>query len=204
MKIEERSFEIIEEIIREEHPDYHFNSLFEELVIKRCIHTGADFDYLYNLKFVNDFEEHIKEALQKGVRIYTDTKMALSGINKSALHKLGCEIICLVDDEEVKHISKEEGITRSMAAVKKALRDEGDKVFVFGNAPTAIFQLLEEDFQPSVSAVIGAPVGFVGAKESKDALYESNYPSAVALGRKGGSNIAAAIVNAVMYQLVER
>lgn len=204
MKIEEKSFEIIDEIIREEHSSYRFNNQFEELVIKRCIHTGADFDYLYNLKFTNDFEHSIKEALREGVSIYTDTKMALSGINKSALNKLGCEVVCLVDDEEVKEISKEEGITRSMAAVKKALRDKKDKVFVFGNAPTAIFQLLEEEFQSAVRAVVGAPVGFVGAKESKDALFESAYPSAVALGRKGGSNIAAAIVNAVMYQLVER
>lgn len=204
MKIEEKSFEIIDEIIREEHSSYRFNNQFEELVIKRCIHTGADFDYLYNLKFTNDFEHSIKEALREGVSIYTDTKMALSGINKSALNKLGCEVVCLVDDEEVKEISKEEGITRSMAAVKKALSDKKDKVFVFGNAPTAIFQLLEEEFQSAVRAVVGAPVGFVGAKESKDALFESAYPSAVALGRKGGSNIAAAIVNAVMYQLVER
>lgn len=204
MRIEEKSFEIIDEIIKQEHPNYKFNNEFEELVIKRCIHTGADFDYLYNLKFANEFEKNIKEALRTGVTIYTDTKMALSGINKVALQKLGCEVVCLVDDEEVKRMAKEEGITRSMAAVKKALRDEKEKVFAFGNAPTAIFQLLEEDFQPKVKAVIGAPVGFVGASESKQALFESAYPCASALGRKGGSNIAAAIMNAVMYQLVER
>lgn len=197
--IEQHSFEIISQIIADERPDYRFADELQEKIIKRAIHTSADFEWLDILHFSPDVLSRITQALRRGCTIYTDTTMALSGINKNLLATFGGECRCYISDPRVVSAAKAQGITRSMAAVDIAVTEESEKVFVFGNAPTALFRLLEHDV--AVSGVVGVPVGFVGAEESKDALTQSNLPAIAALGRKGGSNVAAAIVNAMLYHL---
>lgn len=199
--IETKSFEIINDIINKEHSGYKFKNELEEKIIKRCVHTSADFDYLYNIKISENFEKTIKKAILDGSTIYTDTNMALSGINKTILKKYNMDIRCFVADEETKSLAKKEQITRSMASVIRIFKQEGPKIIVIGNAPTFLYKVIElyNKSKSDVRAVIGAPVGFVEAKESKDLLYETDIPQVVALGRKGGSNIAAAIMNAILY-----
>ncbi|MGL4731482.1 MAG: precorrin-8X methylmutase [Clostridium sp.] len=200
MGIEEKSFEII----GEEMAPHNFTQ--EQLkIVKRVIHTTADFDYQNIIHFSDDAINKAKEILKGGVTIYTDTNMALSGISKPALKKLNCNVQCFVAREDVAKEAKERGITRSMAGVEKAV-EEGVEFFVFGNAPTAIFKLLElvEEKKAKPRFVVGAPVGFVGAKESKELLEKYNIPSIIIRGRKGGSTVAAAIMNAIMYMMVER
>ena len=199
--IEEQSFIIIQEIIDDTRPEYRFSNEIEEKIIKRAIHTTADFDYLDILKISDTAIDEIVAALKNKATIYTDTNMALSGINKKILDKLGCEYRCLVSCEEVARYAKENNMTRSMAAVEVAAKDENDKIFVFGNAPTAVYRAIEmiEEGRLEAKAIIGVPVGFVGASDSKDCLHQSDIPSIVSLGRKGGSNLAAAIVNAILY-----
>ncbi|MET3557135.1 precorrin-8X/cobalt-precorrin-8 methylmutase [Streptococcus rupicaprae] len=202
-QIEAASFAKIQEIIDQEHPDIRFSDPFEEAVLKRVVFTSADFDYLYNIKFSNDAIAHIIHVLTHQGTIFTDTTMVLGGFNKTLLDQRGVKYRCLVNDPEVFKEAKEKGITRSMAAVEYAAKVEGPKLFVFGNAPTSIFKVLDmvEAGQLHLDAVIGVPVGFVGAAESKLQLHESEIPAISALGRKGGSTIAAAIVNAILYQL---
>lgn len=206
MGIEVRSFEIIEEIIAESGKSFPTEDNVERAIFKRVIHTSADFDYLENLKIKPEFIKAFQESCTKNMTIYTDTNMALSGINKTALSKCPWEIKCFVSDPHAKKMADSLGITRSMASIQMALKEPGDKMFVIGNAPTAIFQLLEcvSEADEQLIGVIGVPVGFVGAEESKLALYESELPCITALGRKGGSNIAAAIVNAMLYETVGR
>lgn len=202
--IEVESFVIIQDTIDEINPDYQFNNKMEEMIIKRAIHTSADFDYLENLQFTHDVIGAMTTFFKNGGgTIYTDTTMALSGINKRVLDKLNISYKCFISDPEVVKIAKEKQITRSMAAVEYASTLEGDKIFVIGNAPTAIYKILEmvNSKELEVKAVVGAPVGFVGAAESKEELFESDIPAIVARGRKGGSNVAAAIINAILYQL---
>lgn len=200
-RIEQQSFQIISEIIANERPDYRFSDAWQEAVIKRVIHTTADFDWLDILWFSPQVMQALIDGLRRGCTLYTDTTMALSGINKTLLQKLGCECRCYISDPRVVAAAKAQGITRSMAAVDIALAESGEKLFVFGNAPTALFRLLEQQAEPT--AVIGVPVGFVGAAESKAVLKNSGLPSIVACGRKGGSNVAAAIINATLYHLWE-
>ncbi|MBC2575300.1 cobalt-precorrin-8 methylmutase [Peptostreptococcus canis] len=201
MKIEEKSFEIIQEIIDEIRPEYKFKNEIEEEIIKRAIHTTADFDYLDILKISENAIDNIKNALENGATIYTDTTMALSGINKHMLEQIGCKYSCLISDSRTVKLAKEKGITRSMAAVEVASKESGDKVFVFGNAPTAVYKAIElhklKLLKPSV--IIGVPVGFVGAEDSKNKLYDSEIECIISKGRKGGSNLAAAIINAILY-----
>ena len=202
MMIEEKSFIMIQEIIDEIRPGYKFKNEIEEKIIKRSIHTTADFEYLDILKISDTAVENIVDALKNNATIYTDTNMALSGINKRKLDALGCKYRCLVAEEETANLAKEKGITRSMAAVEIAARDTGRKLFVFGNAPTALFEVIrlmnEENIRPA--AIIGTPVGFVGAAESKDLLIaESKVPYITVTGTKVGSPIAASCINAVMY-----
>lgn len=197
--IEAKSFDIIGEIIRETRPEYRFASPLHEAIVKRVIHTTADFDWLDILWFSDDAIEQLCAALRRPSVIYTDTTMALSGINKTLLATFGGECRCYISDPRVVVQAKAQGITRSMAAVDIAVTEGSEKIFVFGNAPTALFRLLEHDV--AVSGVVGVLVGFVGAAESKEALTHSHLPAIAALGRKGGSNVAAAIVNAMLYYL---
>ena len=142
-------------------------------------------------------------AARNNATIYTDTNMALSGINKKRLEALGCKYKCLVADEETAKLAKEKSITRSMAAVEIAAKESGRKIFVLGNAPTALYKVMEmrDSGELSVDAVVGVPVGFVGAAESKDELEKTDIPYIISKGRKGGSNLAAAIVNAILYTM---
>lgn len=200
-EIEKKSFIIIQEIIDDIRPEYRFKNEAEEMIIKRAIHTTADFEYLDILKISENAVENIKDALSKGATIYTDTTMALSGINKKILEELGCKYKCLILDERTIELAKKKGITRSMAAVEIASMDEGRKIFVFGNAPTALYKAIElhNDGLLNADCIVGVPVGFVGAEDSKDELEKSNIEYIISKGRKGGSNLAAAIINAIMY-----
>lgn len=202
-KITNRSFEIIHEEISQINPEYKFSSPLQEDIIVRAIHTTADFDYMNNLVFNQNAEHIIQKVIQNGGHLITDTNMALAGINKKILDQFSCSYHCFVNDKRAFKLAKQEGITRSMAAITLASQLKGPKVYIVGNAPTAIYQLLEsvEAEKIDIEAVVGVPVGFVGAAESKLKLHHSNIPSIVALGRKGGSNLAAAIINAIQYNM---
>lgn len=203
MKIEEKSFEMIQDIIDEIRPGYEFKNNVEEKIIKRSIHTTADFEYLDILKISDKAVESIIDALKNNATVYTDTNMALSGINKKRLEALGCKYKCLVADEKTAKLAKEKSITRSMAAVEIAAKEPGRKLFVFGNAPTALYKAMEmkNSNELELDAIVGVPVGFVGAAESKDELEKTEIPYIISKGRKGGSNLAAAIINAILYTM---
>lgn len=205
-EIERISFEMIDEIVGAEHGGYPSNDRLYQAILRRVIHTSADFDYVKNLHFSEDVLEKLSTAFDQPLTIYTDTNMALSGINKTALKEVGATVKCYVAEEETAQMAKERQMTRSMAAVLRAVEEPGRKLFVFGNAPTALFQTMEcyEAIKDQLVAIIGVPVGFVGAAESKDALKDSGISGISALGRKGGSNVAAAIVNAVMYHKLKK
>lgn len=199
MDIERRSFEIITEILGDRRLDPE-----NELVIKRAIHTTADFDYADNLVFSEHAVLKGIEALKKGCDIVTDTQMAKSGINKKTLEKLGGQVHCFMSDEDVAAEAKERGVTRAIISMEKAAKLQKPVIFAIGNAPTALIrirELLDEGLlKPEL--VIGVPVGFVNVVESKELIIESSVPHIVARGRKGGSNVAAAICNALLYQIL--
>lgn len=200
MDIEKRSFEII----GSEMGDHEYSPR-ELSIVKRVIHTTADFDYK-NILYIRDGAIDIAiELLKKGVTLYTDTKMAFAGINKKALKELNCNALCYVSDEKVVEIAKARHITRSMAAVEKAVEDRVE-FFVFGNAPTALFRLKEliEEGKCNAKFILAAPIGFVGAAESKMEIEKLDIPMIVVRGRKGGSTVAASILNALMYMIVDR
>lgn len=200
MGIEEKSFEIIGQEM-----GAHSFTDEELMIVKRTIHTTADFEYKDLVEISKDAINTAKELFKKGTTIYTDTNMALNGINKNALSKTVSKVICYVNEEDVHKEAKEKGITRSMAAVEKACNDNVE-IFVFGNAPTALFRLKEliKEGKAHPKLIIAVPVGFVGAKESKENMDELNIPYIRVKGRKGGSTVAAAIVNALMYMVAER
>lgn len=199
--IEALSFQMIDAIVNAEHGGYPSEDKLYQAILRRVIHTSADFDYVTNLYFSEGVLDRLKTAFDAPLTIYTDTNMALSGINKTALKALGADVKCYVAEEATAAMAKERQMTRSMAAVLRAVEEPGRKLFVFGNAPTALFQTMEcyEAIKDQLVAIIGVPVGFVGAAESKEALKETGIAGIAALGRKGGSNVAAAIVNAMMY-----
>ena len=203
--IERRSFEIIGEELEK-------NGIKLEPalapVIMRAIHTTADFDYAKNLVFSEGVMEKAREALMKGAVIVTDTNMALSGINKRGLLMLDGEAHCFMADEDVARTAKENGSTRAVASMDKAARLFGGEnparscIFAIGNAPTALIRLSEliEEGLIRPSLIIGAPVGFVNVVQSKELICTlKDTPYIVARGRKGGSNVAAAICNALIY-----
>lgn len=198
MDIERRSFEIITEILGDRKLDPE-----NELVIKRAIHTTADFDYADNLVFSSHAVQKGIAALKAGCDIVTDTQMAKSGINKTILGKLGGEVHCFMSDADVAAEAKERGVTRAIVSMERAAKLEKPCIFAIGNAPTALItlrQLLDEG-KLNPALIIGVPVGFVNVVESKELIIESNAPYIVARGRKGGSNVAAAICNAMLYQI---
>jgi len=204
--IEEKSFGIITEELGELYSGVEFACLLQEAIVKRAIHTSADFEYYQNLKFTHDVLERLVSTFHEECTIYTDTSMAFAGINKTVLEQVGWGVRCLIADACVRTTAQQMSTTRSMAAVDVALTHKGKKIFVIGNAPTALYRIMENypEHKGDIVAVIGVPVGFVGARESKDELYASHIPSIVALGRKGGSNVAAAIINAVLYDYQRR
>lgn len=195
-EIEKRSFEMITEELGDRKLDP-----IEAPVVKRVIHTSADFDYYENLKFSKDAVAIGIAALKKGTCIITDTQMALSGINKKALKSLGCEAYCFMSDEDVSEAAKQNGTTRATASMEKAAKLGRPIIFAIGNAPTALIKLYEliEEKAIDVQLIIGVPVGFVNVVEAKELIMEAGVPYIVAKGRKGGSNVAAAICNAMLY-----
>jgi len=170
-------------------------------IIMRAIHTSADFDYADNLVFSPDVVAKALEILRQGATIVTDTQMVKAGINKAACATLGCTVECFIADEDVAAAAKSNGTTRATAAAEKACKIEGPVIFAVGNAPTALVRLYDhmESGGKKPSLIIGVPVGFVNVVESKELILVSDVPSIIARGRKGGSNIAAAIVNALLY-----
>ncbi len=198
MDIEKRSFEIITELLGDRKLDSE-----NELVIKRVIHTTADFDYADNLVFSEHAVTKGIEALRGGCDIVTDTQMARSGINKTVLEKLGGAVHCFMSDPEVAAEAKARGITRAVVSMEHAAKLTKPLIFAIGNAPTALMRLRElmDAGEVSPALVIGVPVGFVNVVESKEQIIESSAPFIVARGRKGGSNVAAAICNALLYQI---
>ena len=201
MDIEKKSFEIITELLGEKELDPE-----NELVIKRVIHTTADFEYAESLVFSEHAVSKGIEALKAGCNIVTDTQMAKSGINKAALKKLGAEVYCFMSDEDVAEEAKERGVTRATISMERAAelsKDGKPLIFAIGNAPTALIRIKElfDEGKIKPALIIGVPVGFVNVVESKELIIESGMPHIVARGRKGGSNVAAAICNAMMYQI---
>ncbi len=171
-------------------------------IIKRVIHTTADFDYADTLYFSPDAVKLAKEAIRGGATIVTDTQMAFSGISKKTAARFGCSVKCFMSDEDVAQEAKKLGVTRARVAVDKAARLGGDLIFAVGNAPTALIrirELIDEGLRPKL--IIGVPVGFVNVVASKELIMETDVPCIVARGRKGGSNVAACIVNALLYDL---
>lgn len=172
-------------------------------VVKRCIHTSADFDYARTLYFSPGAVEQARAILRAGITIVTDTNMAAAGINKPALKRHNCTVRCFMADEAVAQEAKARGITRAAVSVEYAARLSGPVFFVAGNAPTALIRLDDMmragAFRPLF--IIAVPVGFVNVVEAKELIIGSGVPCIVAKGRKGGSNIAAAICNALLYQI---
>ena len=197
MEIEARSFEIIGSELP--HP------IDESLapIIKRVIHTTADFEYADKLCFSEGVLEKALQAIRDGAAIVTDTTMALSGINKRALAKHGSEAFCFIADEDVAEAAKLNGTTRAVQAMDKAAKLERPLIFAIGNAPTALVRIYELIAEGKLDPrlVIGVPVGFVNVVQSKELIMTANVPYIVARGRKGGSNVAAAICNALLYML---
>lgn len=200
-EIERRSFEIITEELGD-------TPLVPgtEPIVKRCIHTSADFDYARNLRFSEGAVEKGLAAIRDGACIVTDTQMAKSGINKKALARFGGEVYCFMSDEDVARIAKEQGTTRATACMDKAASLDRKLIFAIGNAPTALIRLYEliEEGTLRPELIIGVPVGFVNVVQSKELIMETDVPWIVARGRKGGSNIAACICNALLYMIDER
>lgn len=197
-EIEARSFEIITEELGDAKlvPG-------TELIVKRCIHTSADFDYARNLKFSEGAVGKALEAIKNGACIVTDTQMAKAGINKKALARYGGEVYCFMSDEDVARIAKENGTTRATASMDKAAKMGKKLIFAIGNAPTALVRLYEliENGELDPELIIGVPVGFVNVVQSKELIMDAGVPYIVAAGRKGGSNIAACICNALLYMI---
>ena len=197
MEIEARSFEIISQELP--HP------IDEALapIIKRVIHTSADFEYADTLCFSEGVVDKALDAIREGAVIVTDTTMAMSGINKKALAKHGGEVRCFIADPDVAEAAKAAGSTRAVQAMEKAAKLDRPLIFAIGNAPTALIHIYEmiQEGRLDPRLVIGVPVGFVNVVQSKELIMTADVPYIVARGRKGGSNVAAAICNALIYML---
>ncbi|MBQ6993788.1 MAG: precorrin-8X methylmutase [Lachnospiraceae bacterium] len=200
-EIEKRSFAIISEELQQRNIVLPKE---EEMVTKRVIHTSADFEYADTLMYSENAVTIAKELLRQGADIVTDTNMALAGINKKILARLGGQAHCFMADEDVAQIAKERKVTRATVSMEKAKGIQKPVIFVVGNAPTALIQLYEmiqtSDWRPAF--IIGVPVGFVNVEAAKELILETEIPYIVNRGRKGGSNIAAAICNALLYEIM--
>ena len=175
-------------------------------IVRRMIHTTADFDYIKTVRFHPKAVKAGINAIKSGCRIITDTNMAKTGIRKGELSLFKGTVHCFIADSDVAKRSADEGITRAEASVDKAFDSDKNGMYVVGNAPTALFRLIKlvKEKKATPDLVIGVPVGFVNAKESKDALMELDIPFISNKGRKGGSNLAAAIVNALLIMAAEQ
>lgn len=199
-EIEKRSFEIISEELEERKIVLPRE---EEMITKRVIHTSADFDYAKTMTYSDNAVAIIKELIRSGADIVTDTNMGLSGINKNVLAHFGGMVHCFMAQEDVAKLAKERGTTRAAISMEKAAQIPKPVIFAIGNAPTALIQLYElmqkGSWRPAF--IIGVPVGFVNVEAAKELIMETDVPYIINRGRKGGSNIAAAICNAVLYEL---
>lgn len=199
-EIEKRSFEMISEELKEKNIILKAE---QEMVIKRVIHTSADFDYADTLAFSENAVRKAKELIAQGADIVTDTNMVLAGINKGILAKYGGEAHCYMAEKEVMEIAKASRSTRAAVSMEIAAKIEKPVIFAIGNAPTALLKLYEmlekEIFRPAF--IIGVPVGFVNVVQAKELIAGTDIPYIINRGRKGGSNVAAAIVNALLYEL---
>lgn len=195
-EIEARSFEIIRSQMRE-----WTGNKEESWVVQRVIHSTADFSFEELLFFSKDSVSIGRNALKQGANIITDTNMALSGVSKKALKEYGGQAFCLMGDEDVALEAKERGVTRAVVAVEKAVERYPNAIFAIGNAPTALLRLIDlvNEGKAKPALIIGVPVGFVNVEESKEKLLGCDVPHIVVRGRKGGSTIAAAICNALLY-----
>lgn len=200
MDIEKRSFEIITEELGDKKLDERLAP-----IIKRVIHTTADFEYADSLAFSEGVLDKAIEAIKAGACIVTDTQMAKSGINKKVLAQYGGEVYCFMADEDVAKMAKENRTTRAQASMDKAAAMNKDLIFAIGNAPTALVRLYEliNEGKINPKLIIGAPVGFVNVVQSKELIMETDVPYIVPRGRKGGSNVAASICNAILYIMDE-
>lgn len=195
-EIERKSMEIItSELGDRTWPEPTFS------VVRRCIHTSADFDYADNLRFSEGAVELGVKLMRSGVNIVTDTMMAFSGINKNRLESFGGKAHCFIKDQDVIDEAKERGCTRATVSMEKAMELDGPIIFAIGNAPTALMRICElvKEGRLKPALIIGAPVGFVNVVESKEMAMDLGIPFIVPAGRKGGSNIAATICNAMLY-----
>lgn len=195
-EIEKRSMEIItQELNGRTWTEPQFS------IVKRCIHTSADFDYADNLCFSENVAMLGVEALRRGAVIVTDTKMAWSGINKKKLAEYGGEAYCFMSDEDVAKEAQERGCTRAAICMERGAALGKEVIFAVGNAPTALIRLYEliQEGKVNPALIIGAPVGFVNVVEAKELIMTAGVPYIVPRGRKGGSNIAATICNAMLY-----
>ena len=199
-EIEKRSFEIIGDELNKKGIVLDKE---KESIIKRAIHTSADFDYAFTLKFSDDAVRKVYELIKNGADIVTDTNMALSGINKRILAQYGGSVHCFMADEDVAKEAEEKGVTRAYVSMQRAAKIGKPLIFAIGNAPTALVSLYEMyesgEFKPDF--VIGVPVGFVNVEISKELIMNTDIPYIINEGRKGGSNIAAAICNAILYNI---
>lgn len=205
MDIERRSFEIIESEMGKSKDRF---KEFEMPVVKRAIHTTADFNYGEIIEFSESFMDSASKAISGGCKIYCDTKMIVNGLSKKNLEKFGCTAYSLVSDPDVAAEAKRRGVTRSIVGMEKAAADPDTKIFLIGNAPTALFTLLEmieSGKAKTPDLIVGVPVGFVGASESKEELAKrSELPYVLTKGRKGGSTVAVSIMHGILYQLFDR
>ena len=200
--IEVRSYEMITEGLEGREARF---SEEEQWIVKRLIHTTGDFDYVNITEFGNNPIEAAKEALLEGnCKIYCDTNMIVNGLNKKGLQKFGAEAYCLVADPDVAKEAQERGITRSMVGLERALKDLQTKIFIIGNAPTALFTLLEKMEENKPKLIIGVPVGFVGCPESKAELSKYDVPFIRTNGTKGGSTVGVGVMHGILYQMYER
>lgn len=198
--IEKRSFEIIENELIELGINLDER---QKPVTKRVIHTSADFDYARTMTYSKNAIDIAQDLIRNGADIVTDTNMVKSGINKKELAKYGGEVHCFMADEDVANEAKERGVTRATVSMERAARIDKPVIFAVGNAPTALIclhEMMEKgEFTPAF--VIGVPVGFVNVEAAKELFIDSNVPYIINRGRKGGSNIAAAICNALLYDM---
>ena len=194
-EIEMRSFEIIEAELAERGITLPAE---QDMITRRVIHTSAE-----TITYSENAVEIAKNLIKNGADIVTDTNMALAGINKKVLASFGGEAHCYMADAEVAAMAKERRTTRAAISMELAAKREKPVIFAVGNAPTALIQIYEmmqeSNWRPAF--VIGVPVGFVNVEAAKELILQTEVPYIINRGRKGGSNVAAAICNALLYEL---
>lgn len=198
--IEKESFRIIKQEL-----DIMGKSISDDLepTVIRAIHTTADFDYADTLVFSDNVIDKAKAAIQNGAHIVTDTNMTLAGINKKTLSRYGGEVHCFMADEDVSMMARQMQVTRAVVSMDKALKIDAPLIFAIGNAPTALIRLREliDEKKLRPELIIGVPVGFVNVVEAKELILETDIPYIINKGRKGGSTVAAAICNSILYNM---